>query len=398
MKQLVSFHDMTDESEIDGVVAEIIKAMGQEAPAEEEPIEKHTPGGVEHEQKGHGNWSDGSTDDQSGERNYGIPEDMPQGRPGVQGLPVQANSVMSLPVEVPREDAAFVQEIYERNLALAGPKLDYIAENAGMEQMSVPGERRGVDTMGMHGVWEGDEFKYYPEERLAWQAEQLAIMEAEQAKAKGQLPGTGSKAVVMLGNPGSGKSHLIEHQLNEVVDTREYLTINADDIKGYIIANDTPPEIEGVEGDELSSMVHEESSHMRKVWEKTAMMKGTNIIFDITGANGPKTEKLLGKLADLGYEIKIVHADVDVMEAKASAVRRAVNGGDLESGTLGRVVPIPFIESMRVEGQEGVDVIDQNFDNLLPYASEAYWYRTFPLNVEREKGEQKPTKLLWSSK
>jgi len=402
-RKLVSFHDMTDEGEIDAITAEIIEA------ASEEPVAKHTPGGVDHDQGKHGSWSDGQSDDLKSEGSAATEPsggkqpaaaDVPQGKPGVQGLPVGRHSVMQLPDEPPREDDAFVREVHDRYLAQVGPQIQHVAQNAGMDQMSIEGERRGIDTMGMYGEWEGNEFKGFTKDRVQWQAETLAAMEAEQAAANGQLPGTGSKAVVMLGLPGAGKSYLISNQLNEHVDTREYLTINADDIKEKLIYDDTPPEIEGVTGMELSSMVHEESSTMRKAWERTAMTKGTNVIFDITGANGKKTEKLLSNLSDLGYEIQLVHADVSVQEAAASALRRAATGGDLDAGELGRVVPAEFIGGMGVDsGGQGapLDVIDQNFDDYLPYADRAMWFRTYPLNVEREKGEQKPTELLWSS-
>ena len=395
MRQLVSFHDMTDESEIEGVVAEIMQALGQEQEAPAEPVAKHTPGGVSHDQTEHGNWSDGSNETQPTNE----PNRAPLGtqQRGTQGLPVGENSVMNVPVEIGREDAAFVREINDRYLAIAGPQLQHIDTNAGMAQMSVEGERRGIDTMGMYGLWEGNDFIGYSDERSQFQAEVLARMEAEQIAANGQAPGTGSKAVVMMGLPGAGKSFLIKDQLNAYIDTREYLTINADDIKKELIYGDTPPEIEGVTGMELSSMVHEESSAMRKAWEKSAMMKGTNVIFDITGANGPKTEKLLQKLTDLGYDIQLVHADVSVEEAQASAMRRAASGPNVEMGELDRVVPSGFIDAMRAQGSEGSDVIDQNFDNYLPYVSNAMWFRTYPLNVERDKKDHKPTELVWSS-
>jgi hypothetical protein len=124
------------------------------------------------------------------------------------------------------------------------------------------------------------------------------------------------------------------------------------------------------------------------------MLQGTNIIFDITGANGKKTEKLLSKLGDLGYEIQIVHADVSVEEAQASALRRAATTGNLEMGELGRVVPQDFIAGMK---RGDVDVIDQNFDDYLPYAERAMWFRTYPLNIERQGVDEKPIELLWSS-
>jgi hypothetical protein len=139
-------------------------------------------------------------------------------------------------------------------------------------------------------------------------------------------------------------------------------------------------------------MVHEESSSMRKVWEASAMAQGTNIILDVTGKDQAKTLKVMDSIKSEGYSLTVVHADVSVDEAKVSALARAANGGS--EGELGRIVPETFIESMR-SGDS--DVINDNFTAYIAVANESHWYRTFPLNVERQKTEQRPTELIWSS-
>ena len=386
MRELIALHNITDESEIDTVVDEIYRAIhgadggdeSDEKPDDEpdEPVAKHTPGGKKHDQQNHA--PEASGEGASSETGSSNPS-------GVGKAPPSASSV-------PSEDAVFVQGIREKYLAQIGPQLAHIAENAGEDQMSVAGKRRGIDTMGMYGEWQGDNFVAYSADRAEWQNQVLADMQNEQAAKNGQEPGQDREAVVMLGLPGAGKTYLIENELNEIVDTRNYLTINADDIKGKIITTDTPPEIEGVTGTELSSMVHEESSTMRKVWEASAMAQGTNVILDVTGGNQAKTLRVMAAMKAEGYKLTIVHADVSVDEAKVSALARAANGGIGDE--LGRIVPESFIEGMR---SGDTDVINDNFSAYMSVANESHWYRTFPLNVERQPTEQRPTELIWSS-
>lgn len=348
-----------------------------------EVVEKHHPGGVDHDQDLHGDREGaGGTTPPDASSSQPDPQTSASSSPGSTGVTLG-------------EDEAFVREITDRYLAQVGPQMQHVADNAGIDQMSIAGERRGIDTMGMYSHWEGNDWQGYTKERTEWQAQMLAEMQTKQARTNGMEPLQDNHAVVMLGLPGAGKTFLVKNELNEIIDTREFLTINADDVKQKIIHQDTPPEIEGVQGDELASMAHEESSYMRKRWEQTTMASGTNIILDVTGANRAKTIKVLEQLKAGNYDISIVHADVSVGEAQASALRRAASGG--EEGSLGRIVPPSFIAGMASPTAQGQDVIDENFDSYLPHVNSAYWYRTYPLNVERDKSEHKPNQLMWST-
>ena len=381
MRSFVSLINIEDEDQIEAAVAELLEALGGKT----EEVTKHTPGGVDHDQSKHGSWAHGQKDGPSSPSSSSAPQSPPKGNSG-------GPSATFAQPKSPPEDAAFIRSIIEKNLAIAGPRLAQVEAEAGQDQMSSE-THRGEDTMGMYGEWNGNEFQGYTEERDTWQPGILAQMQQEQIVKNGRMPGQDCRAVIMAGLPGSGKSHLISTDLNQYVDTREFLTINADDIKEKIIFEDTPPTIGNIEGWELAAMAHEESSTMRKVWENAAMESGTNIILDITAANGGKTQKLLQSLKAKGYDVTIVHVDTTPDEARASALRRAVVGGDPSKGTLGRVVSSSFIDGMR--SGDG-DVIDENFDDYLPHADRAYWFRTYPLNVERSANEQKPTELLWS--
>lgn len=413
MRTFVSLLNIEDESQIDAAVEELLQSLGGDTapddpegpdPEAPEPVAKHTPGGVDHDQSKHGSWATGSGSDSKKGRSSTpdpvsgkTPSSGPPAPTAVAGPPATNNrpSVKGMPnlspAKKPAEDPEFIKSVHDKYLAEAGQRLAQIEAEAGHSQISTP-TKQGSDTMGMYGVWENGEFKRYTKERSTWQSETLAKMQQEQVEANGRLPKQERQAVMMAGLPGAGKTHLIQTDLASIVDPRDYVTINADDIKEHIINDDHPPQIADFEGMELSSMVHEESSTMRKAWENTAMASGTNMILDVTGASRGSTTKLLQQLNDAGYEVTMVHADVTLEEAKASTLRRAVVNG--QNGKLDRIVPTSFLEGMRGEG--GDDVIDNNFNEYLPYTTRAFWYRTFPLNVERPPNERKPSELLWS--
>jgi predicted ABC-type ATPase len=269
---------------------------------------------------------------------------------------------------------------YAEAMAAAGPRMKLISEHAGdAEQMSVPGERRGIDTMGMYGTWSGNEFVGWTEERRAFQAAVLDRMELEQIVANdGRLPRQDRQVVIMAGLPGSGKTHLIKTQLPGQLDPRDFITVNADDIKERIIHDDHPPAVLDLEGMELSTMVHEESSWMAKDWERRLTSQGTNMILDITAANRERTLAKIESLKRAGYTVHIMHSDITPQEALASATRRAVESAPTP-GKIGRIVPESFITGMAAEGDR--DVIDEAFPEYAQAANGRVWsFRNYPIS------------------
>ena len=350
-------------------VRAIDEALQAVAVAKQELVAKHKPGGKDHNQKLHGRWARGraSTPDASSQTSPS-----PQGSPRASRPPSASPPGGRGTVDLSqlREDRQLVTEQLEALLAEHGQQLKLIQENAGIDKMSKPGKRRGEDTMGMYGIWEGDDFLGWQPDRVVWQNQVLSQMEREQAERNGRPPKAEKTAIIMAGLPGAGKTFVLKSVLSEQVDLRDFLVINADDIKEKIIFEDDPPQVEGVEGMGLASLVHEESSSMSKRWEASAAERGLNIALDITAAKKEKTLRRIKRLKDAGYKIMVAHVDIDPDEAIVSTLKRF--------GRSGRPVPPSFIRDMARE--DGGDVIDEAATAYREVADEFWWYRNYPVS------------------
>ena len=113
------------------------------------------------------------------------------------------------------------------------------------------------------------------------------------------------------------------------------------------------------------------------------MEQGTTIALDITAANAPNTIRDINILKDAGYTVHVVHADVEVDEAVASALLRAGEGA-ITSGRLGRVVPVDYIRGMQDE-TNGTDRISVAFPDYAEKTNgSVHWFRNFPLSGRSE--------------
>jgi predicted ABC-type ATPase len=117
------------------------------------------------------------------------------------------------------------------------------------------------------------------------------------------------KLFILIGYPGAGKSSIAEALRVQ----RQAVHLVADDAKVIL------PEYDGGRG---SSFVHEESADLGGEVTQMAAANGNNIIVEKLGSS----DKSIGKIADtfkkLGYEIGLVHVDVDRAVAKERAARR----------------------------------------------------------------------------
>lgn len=244
--------------------------------------------------------------------------------------------------------------------------------------MSEDGVRRGEDTMGLYGEWEGDNFLGWTPERYEWHQDVIAAHEQLQIEENGRPPKAEKRALVMTGLPGAGKTFVLKHFAP--VDLADYVVVNADDLKESIIFDDSPPSIgEEYKGMELSSVVHEESSAMAKAWQANLVARDMNMALDITGGNRSSTLKRIGQLQEVGYQVDIVHVDVGPKEAWQSTIKRYEDGLKTELG--GRPVPPKFIEALAVN--EDTDVIDHHFDMYRVMANGSWWhYRNYPITKQ----------------
>lgn len=137
-------------------------------------------------------------------------------------------------------------------------------------------------------------------------------------------------AVLMAGPPGAGKSTAQTHLLGERIE--QYRRLDADEFKRqlleYAVANGTlqemlPPELRSPAGEparfypnELSALVHRESSLLLETAVEQSIARGENVIIDGTLAWKPWAVQLVTDLDRKGYSISI--ADVEAPHEVAS--------------------------------------------------------------------------------
>lgn len=139
------------------------------------------------------------------------------------------------------------------------------------------------------------------------------------------------KAIILGGLTAAGKSTFVD-SLKEHVDMKDYVNINADEMKEKL------PEYNG----ENAIMVHEESSHMAKRATQAAMSNRQNLILDATmGTEGHQEDGgMVGqikRLKDQGYDVQVMFMDVDVETSVHRSMNRYKTAN--EQGQDARYVP-----------------------------------------------------------
>lgn len=225
------------------------------------------------------------------------------------------------------EDPDLVARTFDESLATYGQRLGQIGMVAGTEQMSQPGTRRGQDSMGLHGIWEGNDFVAWTPERKVFHTQVLSQLEADQImRNDGMAPQPGAEAILVVGLPGSGKTHITGSQLGSRFDLRNFVSVSIDDLKEALLA---PGDIavEDLAGPELTPMVNAEAAALLKVWERSLASRGLNMIVEMTGSDQQLSLARAKWLIENGYTVHLVSVDVTPDEALASTTRRASQGG-----------------------------------------------------------------------
>ncbi len=146
------------------------------------------------------------------------------------------------------------------------------------------------------------------------------------------------KAILLAGPPGAGKT-TAQSQLLASTGTAatDWRILNADDFKdrllkraitdGSYASHLTPAEVakkeqagEKVWPRERAALVHEESSLLMKAARDQAIRKGENVFIDGTLSNADSGKKLVKRLEEQGYEVRIALVDGprDVTEARVA--------------------------------------------------------------------------------
>lgn len=184
--------------------------------------------------------------------------------------------------------------------------------------------------------------RFYNKETDEWTPEREANHDAvADAAIKDKTPPTDRppEAIITMGGTASGKTTLTRQILG--ADTNR-VNIDSDTNKLSI------PEYEGLKDsdpDNAAARVHEESKAISRRTIQKAVQKGLDFIYDTsTGGGG---EKLFKKLKDLGYNVRVVYADVPVEEAIKRAEERAKSSED--PSNRDRIVPEDVIRQKHTE-------------------------------------------------
>ncbi|WP_181025738.1 zeta toxin family protein [Rathayibacter rathayi] len=190
------------------------------------------------------------------------------------------------------------------------------------------------------------------------------------------------KAILLAGPPGAGKTTAQDELFASTGTTKaDWRILNADDFKdrlfkraladGSYDSRLTPPEVSAAEAGgekvwprERAALVHEESSAIMKRARDQSMRQGENIIIDGTLNNADAGDKLVKRLEEQGYSVRIALVDGPRAVTEARVAYRwnrgyegAVNGipdpDDPDLLTLGgRWVPAEVTDALYRDGND----------------------------------------------
>lgn len=187
--------------------------------------------------------------------------------------------------------------------------------------------------------------KFYDKAKDQWSPEREANHKAiAEAATAGKTPPTGRppEATITVGGTGAGKTTVTR---SIMADDPNLVNVDSDANKLQV------PEYEGLkktDPQKAAARVHDESKAISKRIIQAAVGKGLDFVYDTsTGGGG---EPLFKKLKDLGYNVKIVYADLPVEEAIKRADLRARESTD--PSNRGRVVPEEIIRKKHAEAAQ----------------------------------------------
>jgi predicted ABC-type ATPase len=187
--------------------------------------------------------------------------------------------------------------------------------------------------------------RFFNKETEQWAPERQKYHDelAEKAIAGKKPPeGRPPEATITMGGTGSGKTTVTR---SIMADNPNLVNVDSDATKLDI------PEYEGLKKSDpqrAAFRVHDESKAISKNIIKKTVAKGLDFVYDTsTGGGG---EALFKKLKDLGYNVKIVFADIPVDEAIGRAKQRAESS--LDPSNRGRVVPENIIRTKHQEAAQ----------------------------------------------
>lgn len=194
-----------------------------------------------------------------------------------------------------------------------------------------------------------------------------------------------SRAYVMAGPPGAGKSFLKDSQLGGLED---FIVCDPDHFKAKILEHELsvdptlshlkPQAMKDLEAQgekfaplELAALVHEESSHINLRLQDQLMERGKNLIVDTVLKDEQSADKISARLDAKGYHYRVVSVQTDyetsaqsVMTRWAEDYKKHLAGENSKEGRLGgRPVP-PAVVAAVFEGTDGKSTTEGAAEHL----------------------------------
>jgi predicted kinase len=228
--------------------------------------------------------------------------------------------------------------------------------------------------------------RFYNPDKDEWTPERDANHEAiAEAAVKGKTAPTDRppEAVITMGGTASGKTTLTRQILGA---DKNRVNVDSDTNKLSI------PEYDGLKDSDpenAAARVHEESKAISRRTIQKAVQKGLDFIYDTsTGGGG---EKLFKKLKDLGYNVRVVYADVPVEEALKRSEERAKNSED--PSNRDRIIPEDVVRQKHQEAAKAFTTLRNS-----PHVDEVQAFDTTTRNPEKFYSRQGQKETVHNSK
>lgn len=192
---------------------------------------------------------------------------------------------------------------------------------------------------------------------------------------RGAKPAAKPKAIILAGQPGSGKSGPTTRALKKFQETGEGAVVIDPDLARAL--HPDYAELMALDDKTAATKVHEEASEAAKAARRSATEQGFNVIIDGTLKSPESAAALVEELVAAGYEVEVVAMCVDP-EVSWQGVQDRYEKQRAKTGS-GRYVPKEvhddavdgMVESLEALEKQGlvskIDVIDR--DNQLLFSS-----------------------------
>lgn len=180
------------------------------------------------------------------------------------------------------------------------------------------------------------------------------------------VPNNG-EAVIAGGLGGAGKGSTMSK--TGVADPKKYATINPDDVKEIMAKKGMIPKIPGALPMEVSTLVHEEASHVSGRLMTKLLSQKKNILLDVTMGSEKSSAKKIDRLKNNGYKVNAFFVDIEPdtsIQRGEGRYRDGLNKYFLTGdGSEARPLPSHVVDNQRTKSS----MRSKNAENLVKLVS-----------------------------